>query len=264
MTLHSQIDWRYAEVSELRACCPGDGGRWLGPREHRQYGQLRDRRRREGWLLARVLAKRLLLEHFDDVADARAIEIIFRDARNKATRPLATIDGRTLPCSLSISHTATALLAAICMAPGTSIGVDLVQIERLRPAFVRTWFHGDEQALIATEASGEPDSLAVCTLWAVKEAAYKAANRGDGFAPRQICIRRLPSGGYTCTYRGADLSNDCRIRAWIAGNHVAALATASSKAAPFAAVEPAVAAVAVAAGITGDRVNVDNSEIQLP
>jgi len=239
MILHSGIIWRYAELTELRPCCPADGGRWLGPRELRHYARFKDQRRREGWLLGRVLAKQLLLENADTpVGEPREIEIISRDSQGRAVRPEVTVGGRRQPWSLSISHTDTAVLAAVCFGPAIGLGVDLVRLQPLGRGFVQAWFDRREQALL-----GEGGLLEACTLWAAKEAVYKAAGSGDSFAPRQIRLRLSPLGGYTCTYRGVDLSDNCRVRTWTAGGHVAALAVVTGDTAQREAVEPAIAEI---------------------
>jgi len=177
-------------------------------------------------LAAREMARQLIVEQAELAeSDDCAIEIISRDRLGRGIRPRVLIAGRPVPWCLSISHTETAALVALCTAAEVAMGVDLVKIEPLGSGFGRAWFDADERELAAGEDPNHP--LETCCLWAAKEAAYKAINSGDSFAPRQIRVRKLADGSYTCIYRGVDLSSRCSIDTWLSTDHVAALAILS-------------------------------------
>jgi phosphopantetheinyl transferase len=62
-------------------------------------------------------------------------------------------------------------------------------------------------------------------LWAVKEAVYKAANRGEPFRPRRVEVLPLAPGGYACSYLGQAVGEGCRIRTMYLDRYVAAVVT---------------------------------------
>jgi phosphopantetheinyl transferase len=220
MTLDSQIAWRFAALSELQGWRCGDVDTWLSEKERRELARLRDANRRSAWLTARFLVKQLIRQHWRPVNDElREIEVSSLDSAGKGVRPQATLTGRRAVCSLSISHTDTAALAAVSTGPAICVGVDLVQVQSAGPGFAQAWFDAAERALLAAG-----DDLEFSRLWAVKEAVYKAVNRGEPFAPRRVKVRRRARGEYRCLYRGRELGDRCRIRTWLCGDHVAALA----------------------------------------
>jgi phosphopantetheinyl transferase len=86
-----------------------------------------------------------------------------------------------LPWSLSIAHTPRAVLVALGRTPGVRVGVDLVEPVTLPRGFAEVWFTAAERRLLR---DAQPSVAA--TLWAIKEAVYKAAGAGRPFAPRAI------------------------------------------------------------------------------
>jgi phosphopantetheinyl transferase len=237
MKIDPRIDWRLARLEDRQAALgewgddgPGDDDAWLSPGERQTLTALRDPSRREGWLQARVLAKQLILVHERAlICDASEIDVVSCDAFGRGVRPRVAIGGRAMPWSLSISHTETAALVALCTVPGLSVGVDLVHAASPSRGFLRMWFDGPERELMAAGDWQEP-----CRIWAIKEAVYKAVNHNDPFAPRQVRVRRAWGGEYTCTYRGVDLSGRCRIATWPSGEHVIAMAGVDHSARPAA------------------------------
>jgi phosphopantetheinyl transferase len=210
--------WRYARLSDLRGSSPAS----LSAAEQAELSHWRDAGRREGWLLARRVARQLILaQGIESACEESSIEICSRDALGRSVRPAVTIDARPASCSLSMSHTPGGVVVALCSTPGVNVGVDLVPGAALSRGLVDTWFTDRERAQLSAE-----DVLAACRVWAVKEAVYKAVNRSDSFAPRQIEVRRVDQANYSCTYRGIDLGDRCRITVWECDDHVAALAVA--------------------------------------
>jgi phosphopantetheinyl transferase len=217
MTFNPQTVWRYARLDDLRPAQHDDAEEGLSDDERAELNHWRNPRRREEWLLGRVLARQLVAE---ELGDSSAIEILSRDGLGRSVRPIVTIAGQPLPVSLSISHTRLAVLVALCAVPGVSIGADLVPCAPLGNGLMEFWF--DEQEQLLAENCG---ALEACRLWAAKEAVYKAANENDSFAPRQISLARAVVGGeFRCTYRGAALGDRCRISTWDCDEHFAVIA----------------------------------------
>jgi len=188
--------FRYTTIAEL---CSSDAGRslvdqWLSPGESRMHARLGDSSRRQGWLAGRVLAKRMLLDHLaagrkeGTELQPRRVEIDSGDVRRRGRRPAVRLDGRSLPVSLSISHTDGAVLVALACEAGVSVGADLVDRAELGAGFARMWFTPAERRWL--ESEGDPELAA--TIWAIKEAVYKAVNRGEAFRPRSVEV--LPAG----------------------------------------------------------------------
>jgi len=215
----ADIHWRYEAITPLRERHFHDAERWLGRRERDEYAGLRDLGRRERWLLGRLVGKRLLLDHFGHlVSEPRMIQIHSRDARGRAGRPQVSFDDQWQPWSFSISHTNRSLLVAVSTTRGLSLGVDLVMSESFSTGFLNTWFAPEERAWLAKAPGHE-----AATIWAVKEAAYKATNRGESFVPRRTIVRRMASGGYACTYHGRDLAGRSYIHVGAVEGHVTAM-----------------------------------------
>lgn len=181
--------YRYATIGELcGAEAQGTADRWLSPDEAQRVHSLKHAGRRRSWLAGRVLAKRMVLDHVvGDGMKRRGIhparvEIRSGDVRGWRCRPAVWLDGRSLPVSLSISHTDQSVLVALVCRAGVSVGVDLVDHAILRARFVEFWFTEAERRWLETKT----DSRWTAAVWAVKEAVYKAVNQGEAFRPRAI------------------------------------------------------------------------------
>jgi phosphopantetheinyl transferase len=93
-------------------------------------------------------------------------------------------------------------------------------MRRLGSAFERSWLTAAEAAFLQQNQV----DMTVADIWAMKEAVYKACNRGEAFTPRSIEIH-LAADGTTVRYHGHNLRNRCRVRVWRWGDEVAAVAT---------------------------------------
>ncbi len=195
-----------ATVNELLGLRDAGGdAAWLGPGELRTLACLRDLRRRAGWIAGRLLAKRLIVKHaLGGSADAPGselgrVEIQSGDVRGRRFRPEIAIDGRRLSWSLSISHTERGVLVGLAVGGLASVGVDLVEPAVYGDGFADVWFTPREKRWVGTAT----DPYATATVWAIKEAVYKAVNRGESFAPRRIEV--LPDaspGGFRASIVG--------------------------------------------------------------
>jgi phosphopantetheinyl transferase len=191
-------------------------GQWLSARERAELGSWRDARRRTAWMLSRLLAKQLIGEVAGGDLRPERIEILSRDAAGRVNRPRVLCDGALAPWSLSISHSQRGVLAALSIDRHVSLGVDLADCEAFSDGFVETWFTPKERHWFhETQSPG-----IACFIWAAKEALYKACNRGEAFAPRDVEV--LADG--QCRYRRTPLA-DCRLQSWTVDHQLAVLAT---------------------------------------
>lgn len=154
---------------------------WLTESERFELTAWREAARTSQWLAGRWLAKRELAPLID--ATPLEIDIASRDTFGRGTVPRVCVRGRTWPGSLSISHAGEHVAVAIDSRHGHRIGIDVVVIQD-RAAWsdgaLETCFSDDEQAWIRT---GDNLARRAARLWAVKEATYKATQRGESFAP---------------------------------------------------------------------------------
>lgn len=187
------VVWHYAAIdATCREAEPAEA--WLAPRERQVYARLRDPGRRAAWLAGRILAKRLvgrrLPEHSASLSPAR-IEIHSGDGRRRRSRPRVLVDGRPLDWRLSIAHSGRSLLVALAESGPVGVGVDLLEPVSCGPGFAEVWFTPLERRLL-------DDPRLWPMAWAIKEAAYKAANRGEPFRPRAFEVLPASDGGFTC------------------------------------------------------------------
>jgi phosphopantetheinyl transferase len=187
----------------------------LSDRERAELAAWHDPERRRSWLAGRLLAKQVVRETWSDAPVDSAIEILSLNDRNRGSRPRVVCDGQQMPWSLSISHTQRGVLVALSTAPNVSVGVDLAAPQKLSAGFVRLWFTPAEQQWLAKSTAAH----AAATIWAAKEALFKACNRGEGFTPRMIEV--LPDGN--CSYQQISLPGCWR--SWSVDKQIAVLAT---------------------------------------
>ncbi len=216
-TATATVDWA-ALVPDYRYCAAATVDRqlaraasdWLTEREQAEMRHWRDPERRQAWLRGRWMMKRLIAARLYRLAN-REIEIL---ADQDGRRPQAHCHGELQDWPLSISHTESGVLAAMSWRAETAVGVDLAPLRPLPREFARLWFSAAEQQWIG----GQGEALAVNRLWTVKEALYKACNRGETFDPR--AIEALP-GRYR--YSGRSLPK-CAVITWTVDEQVATLA----------------------------------------
>jgi phosphopantetheinyl transferase len=204
------VSWRYAAIE---ATCreAGPAGAWLAPREQRVWAGLGDPRRRMEWLAGRITAKRLVSERLRPAGKTLLlprIEIDSGDGRGHGAPPRVLLDGRPLWWRLSIAHSERSLLVALADGERPGVGVDLLGTVDCGRGFAELWFTGREQRWLA----GQPRLWPLA--WAVKEAAYKASNRGEAFRPRAFEVLPCPGGGFSCLLRGRHPAMLCRLSVW--------------------------------------------------
>ncbi len=198
--------------------------RELSPYEHTEMQQLGDRRSgRAAWIASRWLIKRLLRERLSEAEarrfDPTAISILSRDNDGHSCRPRIVFDDHPLGLGVSIAHTPRGVLVGLSRRVGMLMGVDLVQPERVGVGSLDPWYTALERRWIGQQA--EPSAAA--QIWSVKQAYYKAANRGESFSPRSVEVTLDADGHFQCSYSRRSHALPAYIAVTTCDNHVAAL-----------------------------------------
>jgi phosphopantetheinyl transferase len=209
----------HATLDALDAEMPSQESDWLTPGERRELRGMRHAGQRRQWLAGRWLSKQLIADRLDgDLRDWQGIEIHSRDGQGRSVRPEIFLAGRAQSWPLSISHAGGAAAAALGDGSQRQVGVDLVECIDRGEGFLRMWFTPDEQSWVRRNGWTE-----ACKIWAAKEAAYKALNRGEPFRPQRVEICPRPCGPYGCA-GGGESEDDCRIHIEFVGRNVMAVA----------------------------------------
>jgi phosphopantetheinyl transferase len=207
---------------------------WLSAAEREVWERLGDPHRRRAWLCGRLLGKQLLLSQvvgapeWDGRLGPAEIEIHSLDVLGRPTRPRVTVRGRLQPWRLSIAHTVRSVLVAVSTSSGTTVGVDLTAPARSTNGFRELWLTPAERRWF--EDTGDP--RLVSTLWAIKEAVYKAANRGERFTPASIEVSFDRAGGYAWCPEGRRSRSGGTIRVDALDQEIAAIVTVPTAEAP--------------------------------
>ena len=196
--LSGTVQTLYLPGNELPAA--GRSIAWLAPSERAELAMLSDERRRREWLAGRWAAKQLLMRSAK-AASAAEVEICSRDTGGRGSRPRVRIDGQPFLGSLSIAHTSQGAMAALAAGERLTVGVDLVSLDEIAGVsasggFARLWFTPRERSWIAADCLRR-----TATLWGIKEAVYKACQKGQAWSPGDVEVWPR-TGGYDCTYRG--------------------------------------------------------------
>jgi len=227
--------YSYAEIGRLRTLFGAGGVDWLSANERRALERLREPSRRDAWLAGRLLAKQLLatalsLDNSSWAASNHArygqgnsagvfpaqplLDVPAGKYRNMeivsaGARPRVSIGNRRLDRSLSIAHTGRGVLVALSRKPGISLGIDLVEPGLCGPGFADAWFTPSERHWLS---SGK--SCGSATIWAIKEAVYKAVNRGEPFYPRSFETLAGRRGVYGCSFQRQGHTHFCQVSLW--------------------------------------------------
>jgi len=210
----------YSRLSEL----PLDAATlWLSGDELAVWTGMRSTTRQATWVAGRIVAKRLLLEllggqHRLANLHPTKIHIESRSTRTgHGERPVVTVSGRRVPLSLSIAHTERGAIAAATLSAAVTLGIDLVSPSDAGRTLHWTFTDAERSWLTAP---GDHTNRAA-RLWSMKEAIYKACQRGEGFAPRDIEV----TPGQPPRYPHFDANDDLvLLQSWRVDGHAAALA----------------------------------------
>jgi phosphopantetheinyl transferase len=226
MSLRSDCLVRYARLDDCLAMA--DLRAPLSRKEADHLERIADMSRRRQWLAGRVIARELLGEAFD-LSAADDVQIISRGENGLGSRPLVTVNARRLDCGLSISHSSRGVLVALAPGGACSLGVDLCdEVESFTPGFLRLWFTPAEQIWMGG------DRLRAATIWAIKEAVFKAISHGAAWNPREIEVfpqHNILGGsaaahggtGFRCEYLGQTVQ-PLSLRLHTVDGHTAAIA----------------------------------------
>ncbi len=160
----------------------GDDLSWLGEAERRRCAAFGSDRRRQEYLAGRDLLRRMLAAR-RLIDDSRPVALSAEGAPRLADRP---------EVHLSLSHRRGWVAGAVSDAP---VGIDVeVEAQRDVAALAGRFCTAREQQHLATLAPA--DAIAhLHTLWALKEAAYKAAHPAqDAAVPDRLESRPMPDG----------------------------------------------------------------------
>jgi len=173
---------------------------WLGAAELGELARLGDANRRTQWLAGRWLSKQLIGEE-TNVAALGDLQIVSRDDRRRGVKPEIWLGALRLDWSLSISHSDRGVLVALAATGETSVGVDLTVRVPASESFESAWFSAMERSRLAGDRQRRAR-----TLWAIKEAVYKAANAGESWDPLNVEVTATAKGEFRCEYRGRELA----------------------------------------------------------
>lgn len=159
---------------------PPDGA-WLAPGEAAIADGMRYTKRRNEFLLRRLVAKRavaLVTGRPADTATLSGIEI-----RNVADgAPYACAGGAPLDLGVSISDRAGWAVCVTSPPAGRAgllpVGCDLELVEPRSPGFVGDFFTAAEQRLVGSCAAGEERDAMANLIWSAKESALKVLGTG--------------------------------------------------------------------------------------
>ena len=172
---------QFARMSRLPAMGGGSPRAWLSTAEAVRFEESRATAAKVRWLGGRWCAKQLVVAMVDDPAIALSdIHIESRDGQHRQVRPRVFLRGRLQPWKLSIAHSTHGCAAAILNESTGHIGVDIATPGAVKNnRLVDYWFCDAEKKWCDA-------GIDATVLWSLKEAVYKALNRGETFRPRTI------------------------------------------------------------------------------
>jgi len=220
MSIRAQIACRYATLADVLGAEAEHAA--LSPRESREISRFRHAPRAREYRGARVLSKQLLGELAGlNRADQARIEVLSRTDAGQPTRPRVYCRGQATNWSLSISHYGESLLLAACLDPARRVGVDLAPLD-MDLEQPLSFFCGKSRDLPWSPAG--PDGEV--RQWAMKEAVYKACNRGEPFTPGQIRWEYSSDEKPRLCYRDAEITSSVEVRSWTVDRYVAVVVVA--------------------------------------
>ncbi|MCA9041450.1 MAG: 4'-phosphopantetheinyl transferase superfamily protein [Planctomycetaceae bacterium] len=175
----------------------------LTPAEEAELALLKAENRRESRKTGRKLLRLLLLRNGQNApAD---LEILTRNEQGQGVRPRVSCQNVPVPGCFSLTHSDTHVAAGWIKETKFRLGLDFVNLTNLGTNQLDWAFAEPEKKLV--KESQNP-VLTAGTIWAFKEATYKAANDNvEGFNPQQIVLEQTLSESWTATYRGKHLAN---------------------------------------------------------
>lgn len=213
----------YCKIEPVLASLKRDVSAFLHSAEQRNLSKITADNYRRSQLVARICAKFLWAapKCHDNFATAdipwKALNIVSRNDLGQGIRPILYEQEQRIDRDISISHTDDAVFVVLADRPGCRVGCDLVHLGSVMPMMARLFSHNDED--LAT------DPHRADRFWAVKEAAYKAGNNGQAFAPATWRITHR-NGTDTLFCRDVTIENGIEIpvETFLHDEHVVAVA----------------------------------------
>lgn len=190
------LEHRWAHIASVPC-----GNTFLIGHEQDDYLRLKQAHRRTEWLAGRWIAKEWIAEKLGGPARVDQIAILSRDGLGRGAAPKVIWNGRILPWRLSISHASDLVLVSLAELPRMSVGADLVAIEDFATSNVEIWFTRVERAWVNRSAR-DAQSRRRAAVWALKEAGYKALNRGEPFRPVEWPVFEIADGIWSVSNSG--------------------------------------------------------------
>ncbi|MGZ4530329.1 MAG: 4'-phosphopantetheinyl transferase family protein [Mycobacterium sp.] len=157
------------------------GEQWLAPAEAATLTRLRFTKRRNEFLLRRLVAKHAVAAATGRPTDPPALAgIEIRNAPSGA--PYVCIGGTPLGVEVSITDRAGWAVCVTWQAAGPEpdcpVGCDLELVEPRTSGFVREFLTATEQRFVVSRPAGEERDMAANLIWSAKESALKVLRTG--------------------------------------------------------------------------------------
>lgn len=147
---------------------------FLTPGETEQYRSIQHDFRKRDWLTARLAAKSLLVDYWQEVFNEAIVPVNVEVLSRRNAPPTLQVfaEGfKEAEYSLSLSHSDGYAVAALAVTPGVHVGVD-VQLPRRLPRDPLSFLTKSEQQYISSR--GRERDHALIEIWSLKESVAKS------------------------------------------------------------------------------------------
>jgi len=184
-----------SRVHDLEASAP----RFLTGPEQAEYAELQMERRRREWLGARVCLK-LMAMRLGRIDDPLRCAVV-KDPRGRPRLTEAPALASRVVSDCSLSHKGRFGCAAVSIAAGSSIGVDIEEVSPRLLGLARAFAHERDVLL-----GSRPEEERLAILWALKEASSKVVGRGLAMGLRSVTCEETAPGVHRVVADGVELS----------------------------------------------------------
>jgi 4'-phosphopantetheinyl transferase len=160
----------------------------LSHAELRHLVRLRLPKRRREWLLGRAAVKHLCCAHLRRAGRRVAPHELSVLADPDGAPRVRWEDGEALPVTVSVSHRAGMVVAALCEGANARLGIDVELCEPRPATFAADYFTAGELAYVQGAPAGDRPRVET-EVWSLKEAALKALRVGLSVDTRSIEVR---------------------------------------------------------------------------
>lgn len=176
-----------------------NASRFLTAPEQAEYAELTLPRRRREWLGARVCLKLMAMRQgrIDDPLRCAVV----KDSRGRPRLVAAPELTSPVVPDCSLSHKGRFGCAAVSLAAGSQIGVDIEEVSPRLLGLTRAFAH-ERDALLGSR----PDEERLAILWALKEASSKVVGRGLAMGLRSVTCEETVPGLHRVVADGVELA----------------------------------------------------------